>query len=147
MLEKGYWEWGEGGWLIRRHIFSDPTKYYFDPASAPSLKYEQLEFIDWELTALFLEKVLGMKRERIDLIKTFATRLAELIEKHKDRRLFRELVFRAGEWEEPGGFAKAQMENGEDRREIDFGNRENVRVCVALCDGRRGRVIVLWELL
>src|SRR5258708_18714873 len=131
MLEKGYWEWGEGGWLIRRHIFSDPTKYYFDPASAPSLKYEQLEFIDWELTARFLEKVLGMKRERIDLIKTFATRLAELIEKHKDRRLFRELVFTAGEWQYRAILAKVQMQYAKDRGKLALGFDEYVDVFLA----------------
>lgn len=132
VFENGYCDWRAATRFIRRHLLSDATKYYFDPTRAPDLPprfgYEQLELIDWELTALFLERVLGMKKERIELIKQFATRLAELIDEHNDKRLFRDLVFTSGEWQYRALLTKVQMQYAKDRGKLALGFDEYVDV-------------------
>ncbi len=132
IFEHGYCDWRAATRFIRRHLLSDATTYYFDPARVPDLAprfgYEQLELIDWELTALFLERVLGMKKERIELIKDFASRLSELIDKHDDKRLFRELVFTGKEWEYRAILTKVQMQYAKDRGKLALGFDEYVDV-------------------
>ncbi len=132
IFEYGFCDWSAATRFIRRHLLSDAKRFYFDPArspnTAPRITPEQLELIDWQLTALFLEKVLGMNKERIDLIKEFATRLAELIHEHNDRRLFRELVFTAGEWQYRAILTKVQMQYAKDRGKLALGFDEYVDV-------------------
>jgi CRISPR-associated protein Cst1 len=128
IFEHGFCDWAAATRFIRRHLLSDPSKYYFDAKVPPRISAEQLELIDWQLTALFLQKVLGMNKERIDLIKEFATRLAELIHQHRDRRLFRELVFTAGEWQYRAILSKVQMQYAKDRGKLALGFDEYVSV-------------------
>lgn len=132
VFESGFVDWRAATRFIRRHLLSDATRYYFDPAKVPDLAprfgYDQLELIDWELTALFLEKVLGMKKERIQLIKDFATRLAELIDNHNDKSLFRQLVFTAGEWQYRAILTKVQMQYANDRGKLALGFDEYVDI-------------------
>jgi CRISPR-associated protein Cst1 len=132
IFEHGFCDWRAGARFIRRHLLSEGSKYYFDldksPDFAPRFGYEQLELIDWSLTALFLERVLGMKQERIALIKAFATRLAELIDEHNDKRLFRELVYTTGEWQYRAILSKVQMQYAKDRGKLALGFDEYVDV-------------------
>ncbi len=132
IFEHGFCDWRAAARFVRRHLLSDATKYYFDldksPDFAPRFGYEQLELIDWSLTALFLERVLGMKQERIALIKAFATRLAELIDEHNDKRLFRELVYTTGEWQYRAILSKVQMQYAKDRGKLALGFDEYVDV-------------------
>src|SRR5690606_8545499 len=104
--------------------------YLFDNARdrPPQFGVEQLVFIDWQLTALFLERVLGMKKDRIELIKEFATRLADLIDEHNDKPLFRQLVFTGREWEYRAILAKVQMQYARDRGKLALGFDEYVDV-------------------
>lgn len=132
IFEQGFCDWTAATRFIRRHLLVGVTKFYFDagrgPNAPPRIDGESLELIDWQLTALFLAKVLGMNKERIDLIKEFATRLAELIHEHNDRRLFRELVFTAGEWQYRAILTKVQMQYAKDRGKLALGFDEYVDV-------------------
>lgn len=135
IFDHGFCNWHAATRFIRRHLLCDPNRFYYDagrvPSLAPRFTYEQLEFIDWELTALFLTKVLGMKPERIALIKEFATRLAELIDTHNDKQLFRQLVYTAGEWQYRAVLTKVQMQYAKDRGKLALGFDEYVDVFLA----------------
>ncbi len=128
----GSCDWQAATRFIRRHLLSDPTKYYFDSGKAlnqaPRFGVEQLDLIDWKLTALFLQKVLGMNKERIELIKDFAAKLAELIDDHNDKRLFRQLVFTNGEWQYRALLTKAQRQYTFDRDKLPFTFDEYIEV-------------------
>jgi CRISPR-associated protein Cst1 len=147
IFENGFCDWLAATRFIRRHLLSDPTKFYFDPARlrdvAPRFGYEQLELIDWDLTSHFLQKVLGMNKERIELIKDFATRLAELINQHNDKRLFRDLVFTSGEWQYRAILAKVQMQYAKDRGKLALGFDEYVDVFLTTEPGERS----IWSLV
>ena len=127
--------------FIRRHLLADVTSFYPDSEKslnrAPRFGYEQLELIDWPLTELFLRKVLGMDNERIRLIKEFATRLADLILEHNDRRLFRNLVFTSGEWQYRAILSKVQMQYAKDRGKLALGFDEYVNVFLTSAPGER----------
>ncbi len=133
IFHHGYVDWQAATRFVRRHLLSDPTRVYFiDPQKsanqAPRFGREQLTLIDWELTSLFLEKVLGMNQERIALIKEFATQLATVIDEHNDKRLFRELVFTAGEWQYRALLTKVQQQYFRDRGKLLFGFDEYVDI-------------------
>ncbi|HWL08005.1 MAG TPA: hypothetical protein VNQ76_06365 [Planctomicrobium sp.] len=97
IFENGFCDRFAATRFIRRHLLSaNPKTFYLNPSQidrAPRFKADQLDLIDWQLTALFLEKVLGMDKKRIEQIKEFATKLAELIDKYNDKRFYRDLVF------------------------------------------------------
>lgn len=122
IFESGFTDWNAASRFVRRHLLCNPNKYFLFGDSArdlpPRFGTDQLEFIDWELTALFLVKVLGMKKERIDLIKDFADKLADLIYNHNDKPLFRQLVFTAGEWQYRAILTKVQMQYAKDRGKL-----------------------------
>jgi len=147
IFEHGYCDWPAAARFIRRHLLSDATRYYFDATNslhrAPRFGAEQLELIDWQLTALFLQKVLGMNKERIELIKEFATRLADLVHQHNDQRLFRNLVFTAGEWQYRALLAKVQMQYAKDRGKLALGFDEYVDVFLTTEPNERA----IWSLV
>lgn len=132
IFEDGFCDWWAAARFIRRHLLSNPNKLFVDfrrgPGQAPKLDQEQGRLVDWSLTALFLEKVLGMDKKRIEAIKEFATKLAELINEHNDRRLFRGLVFTEGEWQYRALLSKAQMQYAKDRGKLALGFEEYVDV-------------------
>lgn len=101
IFESGVCNWQAAIRFIRRHLLSNPARLYMDPqrisAAIPKIDGADLELIDWQLTSLFLEKVLGMNKDRIGRIREFADRLAEIIDRHNDKGLFRNLVFTANE--------------------------------------------------
>lgn len=147
IFEDGFCNWMAATRFIRRHLLSsDPTSFYLESSRAhrgPRLSAEQLELIDWQLTALFLEKVLGMDKKRIELIKEFATRLADLISEHNDRRLFRELVFTDVEWQYRAILAKVQRQYAKDRGKLALGFDEYVDVFLNTEPGARQ----IWSLV
>lgn len=131
IFAQGSLNWMAATRFIRRHLLSDAMKTFGDPGRlhrAPKFDYEQIDLIDWELTALFLRKVLGMNSDRIQLIKDFATSLADLIQEHDDRKLFRNLVFTEGEWQYRAILAKVQMQYAKDRGKLALGFDEFVSI-------------------
>lgn len=132
IFEHGFCDWIAAARFVRRHLLSDATNFYFEPARyqhvAPRFGFEQLEYIDWELTSLFLRRVIGMNTERIGLIKEFGTSLADLIFDHKDRPLFRDLVFTSSEWQYRAILTKVQMQYAKDRGKLAIGFDEYVDI-------------------
>jgi CRISPR-associated protein Cst1 len=147
IFETGERDWQAAARFIRRHLLSDPSKIYLTPGRETSLGprfgRDDLELIDWELTALFLQKVMGMNKERLDHIRTFADRLADLIDEHNDRRLFRDLVFTAGEWQYRAILTKVQRQYAHDRNSLLFGLDEYLDIFLADDAGDR----VSWSLV
>lgn len=142
IFENGFCDWSAAVRFIRRHLLSDPNRLLADPSpsrlhQAPRLGVEQLDLIDWQLTALFLEKALGMDKQRIDLIKEFATKLADLVSEHNDRQLFRQLVFTASEWQYRAILTKVQMQYAKDRGKLALGFDEYVDVFLSTEPGAR----------
>jgi len=140
IFKDGFRNWHAATRFIRRHLLSDATAFYGDAKGlirAPRIDLEQIELIDWNLTALFLRKVLGMNNDRIELIKKFATALADLIKHHNDRPLFHSLVFTEDEWRYRAILAKAQMKYARERGKLALGFDEYVNVFLANEPGER----------
>jgi CRISPR-associated protein Cst1 len=149
IFEDGFTNWSAATRFVRRHLLSsDPLTYYFDPSRfadrPPRIRSaDELQLIDWQLTALFLVKVLGMNQERIKLIKDFATRLAELVAHHNDRKLFQQLVFTAGEWQYRAILSKVQLQYAKDQGKLALGFDEYVDVFLSADESERA----VWSLV
>lgn len=133
IFESGERNWQAAARFIRRHLLTDSSFYLKDPnsSSPPRLRREHLELIDWQLTDLFLRKVLGMNKERLESIRRFADRLAEFIDEHNDRRLFRNLVFTSGEGQYRALLTKVQRQYAHDRNALLFGFDEYLDLFLA----------------
>jgi len=141
IFDNGFCDRSAATRFIRRHLLSaNPTTFYLDPSKvnrAPRFSVDQLDLIDWQLTALFLQKVLGMDKKRIELIKEFADKLAKLISEHNDRRLFRELVFTDGEWQYRAILTKVQRQYAKDQGKLALEFDQYVDVFLATEPGTR----------
>lgn len=85
--------------FMKRYLLRAPRKgsrrgnKRFDPRFDYSLSREKAA-ISWDLTALFLEKVMNMDRERIDAIRTLADNLADyILDTAGGDRLFKRLFY------------------------------------------------------
>lgn len=77
-------------YILRTPFTGKPTgEAKNDPRYTYSL-IDEADLVSWELTALFLEEVMAMDKERIEAIKQVADRVADYIQNH-DQRLFRQL--------------------------------------------------------
>lgn len=122
VFESGTCDWQLGASFIRRHLLWGGA-WRVTKDSAPITR-EHLELIDWELTTLFLTRVMGMNQNRLELIRNFADRLAELIDEHNDRGLFRGLVFTAGEWQYRALLTRVQRNYAREKESLLFGLQE-----------------------
>ena len=102
-----------------------------------------MKLIDWDLTSLFLEKVLGMNKERVDAIRVFADRLADIIDTHNDKHLFKDMVFTAGEWQYRLILAKVQRRYAHERNELLFSFEDYLNIFLAIEAGER----VNWSMI
>lgn len=75
--------------FIRRYFLRIPDRGKFpgDPRSTYSLLTEA-NLVSWNLTELFLRKVVSMNKERIEQIRKLGDDLAEYINNEKDKRFF-----------------------------------------------------------
>lgn len=127
IFETGTRNWHAATKFIRRHLLSDPNRLIYSDKAPPSrngpprFSAEQLELIDWELTSLFLERVLGMNSDRLKKLREFADRLATLINDHNDKSLFRGLVFTSSEYEYRGLLTKVQRRYAHERNQLLLG--------------------------
>jgi CRISPR-associated protein Cst1 len=122
IFSSGFCDWNAAVRFVRRHLLCNPNKVFLDPKrtldTAPRLDSQSLELIDWQLTSLFLERILGMTSERIALIRSFADQLAELIDNNNDKTLFRDLVFAESEYRYRGVLSKVQRQYAQDRKKL-----------------------------
>jgi CRISPR-associated protein Cst1 len=75
--------------FIRRYLLRMPERKTFDedPRRRYSIR-DEASLISWQITQLFLEKVLHMTEQRIQTIRDMADRLAEYIKTENDKRFF-----------------------------------------------------------
>lgn len=128
IYEAGFCDPAAAAQFVRRHLlrFSRPRDN-----GEFRLRRGQLDLIHWDLTGLFLEKVMGMDKQRIERIRQFADRLAEVICKTRDKSLFRDLVYQHKAWEYRNALSKAQRNLAKDRRDLLFGLDDYVQVFLA----------------
>jgi CRISPR-associated protein Cst1 len=145
MFPAGFIDWNAAVFFIRRHLLSDPARLFASghPSLSPRLSKQRAELINWNLTALFLEQVLGMNKERLEQIRKFADQLGELIEQHNDRRLFRELVFTEKEWPYRAILTKVQRRYAQEKHALLFGFDQYLDIFLAN-DGEKS---VNWSLV
>ncbi len=77
------------GSFIRRYLLRIPvrTRFEDDPRGTYSLK-DEAELVSWRLTELFLRRVMGMRKERVEQIRSLGDRLAAYVDGENDRRFF-----------------------------------------------------------
>lgn len=77
------------GSFIRTHLLRVPRRRVRpgDPTATYSVRSEA-HLVSWDLTDLFLRKVVRMDRSRIDHIRTLGDTLAAYVQSENDRRLF-----------------------------------------------------------
>lgn len=147
IFETGTCNWQAATRFVRRHLLSNPAKLFMDPQrisnASPKIDNTDVELIDWKLTSLFLEKVLGMNKDRIERIREFADRLAELIDKHNDKQLFRGLVFTANETQYRLLLTKVQRNYAREKNALLFGYEDYLNMFLADDGGER----VYWSLV
>jgi CRISPR-associated protein Cst1 len=117
--------------VVRRHLLRDPVKWLDRQQQKLHVPDEAREMIHWDLTQLFLQEVLGMDRQRVDRIRSFADRLAEYIHQSHDKRFFLDLVFASQEWRFRNALTKAQRNEARERRQLLFGLDEYLDVFLA----------------
>jgi CRISPR-associated protein Cst1 len=118
--------------FLRRHLLSDVAGTIQSPNNC-----------DWALTELFLWRVLGMDRERIEAVKTFADRLAQHIVSRNDKRLFNTIVRAERAFEFRNALTKAQRNEASANDRLLFGLDEYIAVFEA--DDAVGRLE--WNLI
>lgn len=84
-------------------------------------KVELVEWLDWNLTELFLKEVLGMTEERIKRIRDFADKLADHVASTNDRKLFRGVVYSTRSFELRNALTRAQRTEAHDHNKLLFG--------------------------
>lgn len=95
--------------FLRRHLLSDLRGIRFP------------EDCDWTLTELFLKEVLGMERERIEAIRSFADGLADHIKSRNDKKLFKTIVRAQRAFEFRNALTKAQRNEADANGRLLFG--------------------------
>jgi hypothetical protein len=128
IYEAGFCDRVAAAHFVRRHLlrFSRPRD-----EGTNRLKRGQLSLIQWDLTSLFLEKVMGMDKQRIERIRQFADRLADVICKTRDKSLFRDLVYQHKAWAYRNALSKAQRNLAKERSSLLFGLDDFVEVFLA----------------
>jgi CRISPR-associated protein Cst1 len=77
--------------FIRAYFLRIPSRYGLDKQD-PRLDYSprtEAQFVSWDVTAQFLERVLKMEQGRINEIREMGDRLADYVYAQNDRRFFR----------------------------------------------------------
>jgi len=115
--------------LVRSHLFRDIRWNRIATNAIP--QNDELSLVNWQLTELFLNEVLGMERAHVEKIRDFADRLAEHIAGSNDRALFRDLVYGQKPWEVRNALVKAQRNEAKDHRKLLFGLEDFVDVFMA----------------
>jgi len=75
--------------FVRRYFLRIPERRASadDPRRLYSLR-DETDLVSWGITELFLGRVMGMDKERVEQIKTLGDRLAQYIAKENDRKFF-----------------------------------------------------------
>lgn len=86
--------------FLRTYLLRQPLRKAMkgDPRLAYDLATES-DLLSWDLTELFLRRIMLMQKERIDGLRMLGDRLADHIQKNHDRRLLRDLYMARAYWQ------------------------------------------------
>lgn len=84
--------------FLRTYFFRRPLEKFRkgDPRNGYS-PFTDTDLISWNLTALFLKRIMNMEKSRIDSISNLGAQLAAYIE-HQDNRRFLQILFKGGSY-------------------------------------------------
>jgi len=99
--------------------------------------------VDWSLTSLFLMRVIGMDKLRVEKIRQFADRLASAIHKESDRKLLNAILYSEDQYKFQRALVSAQVRYQKRQNELLFGLDEFVQVFLAEDAAR----VVPWSLV
>lgn len=97
-----------------RQGFNVSQRFKDDPRAGYRLE-EELEFISWDLTSMFLREVMGMEKERRDVIKKLGDKLSSYISETNDRKFFGDFYRSQGGYKELRGIL-IKVSNSEVRK-------------------------------
>jgi CRISPR-associated protein Cst1 len=98
--------------FLRTYFLRQPLRKAMkgDPRLVYDLATES-DLLSWDLTELFLRKVMLMQKDRIDGLRMLGDRLANHIQKNHDRRLLRDLYMARAYWQFRGVLVRACKNN------------------------------------
>lgn len=77
--------------FLRTYFLRQPLKQVNQDPRASYNSFTQIDLISWDLTALFLKRIMNMEKNRIDQIRLLGDRLADYIHQTDSRKLLRTL--------------------------------------------------------
>ncbi|MBE2183850.1 MAG: type I-B CRISPR-associated protein Cas8b1/Cst1 [Anaerolineae bacterium] len=85
--------------FLRTYFLRHPLQKFKrgDPRNDYS-PFTETDLISWNLTALFLKRILNMQENRINQIRNLGDRLAQYIQERDDRRLLKDIYFERQYW-------------------------------------------------
>lgn len=95
-------------YLLRQPVIKQAVKG--DPRRAYNLMTEQ-DLLSWDLTELFLRRIMLMQKDRIDGLRMLGDRLADHIQQNHDRRLLRDFYMARAYWQFRGVLVRACKNN------------------------------------
>jgi hypothetical protein len=147
VFRRGFVDAKAGARFISRHLLAirrpQPGQLHMSRNDPVPLPRETLRTVDWKLTALFSERVLGMDEKRIERIRAFSDRLAEIIHQYSDKRLLAAVLYPENQFRFRRAIADAQVRYRKNRDVLLFGLDEFVQVFLA--DDATG--VVPWDLV
>ena len=90
IYKTGQCNWEMAARFIRRHLLLSPRRIILIIHTKDSR--DNFEIVDWELVTLFLMEMLGMNKDKIECVKAFADKLADVIRLHDQKQLYRGLA-------------------------------------------------------
>ena len=84
--------------FLRTYFLRHPLRAFKRDPRGDYSPFTQSDLISWNLTALFLRRILNMQTSRIDQIRTLGDRLSTHIRERDDRRLLKDLYYERHYW-------------------------------------------------
>lgn len=137
IFDKGFTDRSAASRFLRRHLLRD-ARHRFNRALAgeeagPQSRagIDRPDWIDWPLTKLFVKEMLGMDEKRLEAIREFADKMADFIDRSKNREVFRNLVYGRWAWQVRNALTKAQRDRAREYNELLFGLEDYLKVFIA----------------
>lgn len=77
--------------FLRTYFLRQPLRLFKQDPRSDYNPFAQADLISWNLTALFLKRIMNMEKDRIDQLRILGDRLADYIQQQDDRKLLRTL--------------------------------------------------------
>ena len=84
--------------FLRTYFLRVPLRRFKRDPRGDYSPFNDSDLISWNLTALFLKRIMNMQQHRIDQIRSLGDRLASYIQQQDDRRLLKALYLERQYW-------------------------------------------------